>query len=109
MKRGRPRKEVIVDNPKPQYRKVDRFCYSADAIWCGDGQFRWWQEYDDSGYGWDGHFDILTKEQLEMHIDMCRRLGIPVYEKFSDDSYEYRDRIQADENKSRAVLDEEGQ
>jgi len=93
MKRGRPKKSITLDKPQSQYKKIDRFCYSEDAIWCGDGQYRWWREFDDSGYGWDGHFDILTKEQLEQNIKMCAQLSIPVYEKFFDDSYEYRDRI----------------
>ena len=47
----------------------------------GDGDFRWWQEYDDTGYGWEGHFDIISKTQLIERIRAARALDIPVYEK----------------------------
>lgn len=62
--------------------RADRFCFSRDGIYSGDGEFRWWREWDDSGYGWSGQFDIITKVELQHRLDAARALGISVFEKF---------------------------
>lgn len=58
-----------------------RFCYSHGAVFINDGMCRWWKEFDDSGYNWDGTFEILGLDQVRERITMCRTLGISVYEK----------------------------
>lgn len=78
-KRGRPRKSITLDKPKgPKFKQVDRFCFAEDGIFSGDGLFRWWREYGDSGYDWTGQFDIIDKEKLKGLISMARTLGITV-------------------------------
>lgn len=62
-------------------KRQDRLCFSRDGIFCGDGLFRWWKEFDDSGYGWDGFFDIIDRAQLKCRIEAAQSLGIPVYAK----------------------------
>lgn len=86
MKRGRKRREPIqqlhaMESKRRTPNVGVRFCFSRDGIFCGDGQFRWWQESDDSGYAWDGFFDILSKEQLKERIICARSVGIAVFEK----------------------------
>lgn len=62
---------------------MDRFCFSKDGVFCNDGEFRWWQEFDDSGYGWNGCFDIITRVELKHRIEAARALNVPVFEKYS--------------------------
>lgn len=95
-KRGRKPKESIIVVKCPKIR----FAYSYGAVFSNDGQYRWWQEYGDSGYDWDGHFDIITMDQLKERIHMCGVLGIPVYEKIepvdNEAGFEYEHRLESD-------------
>ena len=60
--------------------------------------YRWWREYDVNS--WDGHFDVINKDQLRERIIMCESLGISVYEKIEpiaeDPGYVYEYRVSAD-------------
>lgn len=58
-----------------------RFCFSKDGIFAGDGKYRWWGEWDDSGYGWSGQFDIIDRNQLRERVTAAQSLGVSVFEK----------------------------
>lgn len=86
--RGRRRKSPSLINqlraltPKDRVKKLGlRYCFSKDGVYTGDGDFRWWQENDDSGYGWSGQFDIINLVELKHRIKAANDLGIPVYTK----------------------------
>jgi hypothetical protein len=81
----RKRKDLIMLQRQTVKRNVvmrDRLCFSKDGIYSGDGQYRWWKEFDDSGYGWDGHFDIISKEQLIERMKCAETINIHVFQKF---------------------------
>jgi hypothetical protein len=80
----RKRKELIAAQRSLVRRPVKmetRFCFSRDGIFADDGQYRWWKEWDDSGYGWSGQFDIISKDQLRERVTCAQSLGVSVYEK----------------------------
>lgn len=86
MKRGRKRKEPIqalwaIERKRRTPNVGVRLVFSRDGIFTGDRQFRWWTENDDSGYSWNGCFDIIDKHQLAERIIAAGQVGIAVFEK----------------------------